>query len=534
MVKDNLIEDINKLIQGRKKIIYADPLKVSEFEINFPNQNWKKELSNKLEHFNKYPFKNKNLDLWLHTIKRNIRLINPLGKFDEDNQDQKLNPLIYEFLTNPDLFSNIIKEFDKKIKGEKKSKRSIFLSLCSIWIDGSEVPLNTFVSSESSVGKSFVCKRIVKIFPKELVQYRSKITPEAFTYWHNTEDDWTWDGKICYLEDISQSILEAPTFKVMCSEGSIATIVSKHKAIDIEIKGKPVMLITTARTNPNTEILNRFQIVSLDESSQQTESIVFDIATKAEKNLNIDYDPKISEALGCLKRRKVKIPFAVKIAQFLKENYNFKSIRLRRDFSRLLDLVKSSAVLHQYQREVDEEENIIANSQDYEIARECINYVQTQTFRGLTHKLKKALDCCLELKEFTAKDIHSRFPFVNQKMWYNYLDELLERGLLKTEVREQTGEKSDGKLWKVKTTWFIALESSNFELPEFNILPENITMVTINTKDTKDTMVTKDIKKEANDCNDCNDFIKKPQKKREKQLEEQISKDLFQEASQLD
>lgn len=389
-------------------------------------------------------------------------------------------------LKNPDLFEMMIKELDKKIEGEEKSKKAITLSLCSVWVRGSEVPLNSLVSSESSAGKSFICKRIIKLFPEERVVYRTKITPEAFTYWHN-EEGWDWDGKICYLEDISQSILDAPTFKVMCSEGSTATIVIKQKAVDIHIQGKPVMLVTTARTSPNTEVLGRFQIIALDESKEQTKAIIF---RQARQQNGEKYNPEIINALKLLKRKEVYIPFAEKIAEYLNESYNFESIRLRRDFSRLLDLVKCSAVLYQYQRDENEKGEIIAEEQDYQIAREVINYIQTQTFKGLTHKLKKAFDCCKELNEFTAKDIHSKFPFVNQKMWYLYLDDLLERSMLTTELRKVEEAKQRVTYYKVNT-------DKIFELPEFDNLPKTITNVTILTNDTKVTKVTKDNEKEG-------------------------------------
>lgn len=407
------------------------------------------------------------------------------------NEVSKVREEKLSILKNPNLFSYITeKELDKQIVGEYKSRKAIFLSLCSVWIENLDVPLNTLVSSDSSAGKSFVCKKIIKLFPPEMVEYRSKITPEAFTYWHRGENDWTWDGKICYLEDISQGILDAPTFKVMCSEGSTATIVMRQRAVNIHVEGKPVMLLTTARTNPNAEILNRYQIVSLDETEKQTEDIVFQIAKDETAR---DYDQDLIRSFTYLKREKIKVSFGEKIAFFLKENYSFNLLRLRRDFSRLLALIKASAALHQYQRKKDSEGQILANEQDYEIARECINYIQTQTFRGLTHRLKKALDCCLELKEFTAKEIHTQFPFVNQKTWYMYLDELSERGLLKNELRKVEDVKQ-------RVTYYKVDNSKAFELPKFSDLIKTNTFVT---------KVTNDAKEQEDNCNNCNNFTNK-------------------------
>lgn len=408
--------------------------------------------------------------------------------------------LIKNYLKSPNIFNEIVGEFDKKIEGEEQTKKSIFLSLCSIWVNDSEVPLNTLVSSESSAGKSFISKNIIKIFPNEKVEYRTKITPEAFTYWHN-EEDWDWDGKICYLEDISQTLLDAPSFKVMCSEGSKATIVNKQKAVDIEIKGKPVMLITTARTNPNVEILNRFQIVSLNESKEQTKAIVFRQARQKKKE---EYNKDITNSLRLLKRKSVYIPYAEKIAEFLSVNYSFENLRLRRDFTRLLDLIKCSAVLHQYQRQENEESQIIAEERDYEIAREVINYIQSQTFRGLTHRIKKAFDCCLELKSFTAKEIHNRFPFANQKMWYLYLDKLLEGNMLRTELVEVEGVKQ-------KVTRYYVNEDKSFILPDFStLINRNITIDTIVTNDTKVTKDTNDNEKDRTNVTNVTFVMEKP------------------------
>lgn len=425
----------------------------------------------------------------------------------------KKEKLVFVLLRNKNLFDLFIKEFGKKIEGEENSKKAIFLSLCSIWDKSSEIPNNTLVSSESSAGKSFICKSIVKIFPKHLVEYRTKITPEAFTYWHNKEEDWTWDGKICYLEDISQSILDSSTFRVMCSEGTKSTIVVKQRAYDINIQGKPIMLLTTATTNPSSEVLNRFQIVSLDESSEQTRNILKRLSSEAEKGYKEIYDDIFTEALSKLSRLEVRIPFATKIWNYLVENYNFDSLRLRRDYSRLLALIRSSAVLHQFQREIDNDGVVTASEQDYEIARECINYIQTHTFKGLTHKLMKAWDCCKKMGEFTAGDIFSEYPFVNQRMWYHYLDDLSERGLLKSELRNVEGIKQRVRVYTLNT-------KESFSLPFFKELPETITNVTIVTNDTKVTNVTKD----KNKCNNCNKCIKKEQNKGQDKLEVEYQK----------
>ncbi len=101
---------------------------------------------------------------------------------------------------------------------------------------------------------------------------------------------------------------------------------------------------------------------------------------QAEQENSKKYDKNLTISLRHLKRVNVRIPFAKKIAIFLKENYNFESLRLRRDFSRLMDLIRCSATLHQYQREKNENRGILANEKDYEIARECIKLYPNSYF----------------------------------------------------------------------------------------------------------------------------------------------------------
>jgi len=405
-------------------------------------------------------------------------------KKPSEEKTEVKNEEIFEILKNPNLFNLITeKEFDKKITGEYNSRKAIFLSLCSIWVKNIQIPLNNFVSSESSAGKSYVCEKILDIFPKELYEKRSKITPEAFTYWHTNEDGWNWDGKICYLEDITQGVLDSPTFKIMCSEGSIATIVKNQKAIDLIVNGKPCILVTTARTNPTTELLNRFSITQLDESSKQTEDVTYNQALEIK---NKEYDKKFTTALRLLKRKNVSVPFGIEIHNYITKHYSWNDIRMRRDFSRLRDLIKCSAILHQYQRE-EKEGEIIANKQDYEIARGVVNYIQTTTLKGLTHKLKKVYECCLKEQEFNAKEIHSKYPIVSMAMWYRYLDGLCERGLLTTELKDSVTILRDGteRLGK-KVTYYKVPKTTSFNLPKYEELFKQ--------KNRKDIIDRKDIK----------------------------------------
>ena len=383
--------------------------------------------------------------------------------FDEFTEKKKEENGI-KILKDPKLIENILREVSKKVIGEEKTVLTLFLCCCGIWVKNLKSMLNCFVNAQSSAGKDFVTKAVYDLFPSDMKEHRTKITPEAFSYWHNSkyELDWTWDGKICYLSDIRNKVLNAEAFKVMCSEGSISTVVKDQRAIDIIIKGKPIIIVTTATANPKAEILNRFISITLDETKKQTIDIMEKQAKEAEEGKTEQYNLEFLDCLKQLKRVNVKIPYASKIYRCFAAN----NIVMRRYFKTALDLIRCSAALHQCQRKQDKDGFIIAESRDYELMRYVMSKIQLQKPQ-LTHRLQKAYDtlatyCGTEFK-LTAKELYQKNPFCSERMWYNYLQKLCEIGIVKFELEERATSNKP-----VACYYPILLDAS--ELPEFNKL----------------------------------------------------------------
>ena len=386
-----------------------------------------------------------------------------------------------------DLFKRITtEELDKRIVREYESRKAIFLSMCSIWVEGN--PSHIFVSSKSSTGKSYIAKACYDLFPDWLKTYRTKVSPEGFTYWHNAkyEPEWTWDGKLLYLEDCRQNLLRSDVFKVMLSEGSLATVVYKQRAIDIQINGRPVIALTTATGSPTDEVLNRFNLVECDESEAQTKEILKRQAQLAAEGADSRYSSDLQSALLCLKPIRVRVPFAQKI------NSHFPSsdVRVRRDFPRFLSLIQASCALHQYDRmkkEVDNLQYHYATGQDYENARESYKKMGVCTLLGITRTEREVYDGCRELYEkklldlgdadkqktldgngwasagFTAPEAMSHKPVLSQGKFYEALGRLVEKGLLSTEW--VTNPES-----KRKNTLYVVNNYDGIKLPSYDSL----------------------------------------------------------------
>lgn len=381
----------------------------------------------------------------------------------------KYDAELKELMESDKFLDLILEEIKKKVEGETDTCKAIFLHLMCAWVKNTSSLPHIFVNSESSSGKSYICKQIINIFPDENYEYRTKITPEAFTYWHNSkyEESWTWDGKMCYLEDVRDDIINSSTFKVMASEGSKATVVIKHRAVDIEIKGNPVIMITAASTMPNTEIINRFSIINLDETPEQTKRIKRKQLKDAIAGNSENYNPIFKDALRELLRVEVRLPTEIiNVGEYFPDDV----LRVRRDFPRFLDIMKASAALFQKQRDMDLVSKIVyANELDYETARSVMEKLDTSGgVFGLTYRLKRCYKSCVEFSEkgvdsFSAKEMFQFNPIVTEKSWKNILDRLAREGILKVDMQERH--------WTNKpVTVFLLKDKIKLKLPPYKQL----------------------------------------------------------------
>ncbi|KKN34610.1 hypothetical protein LCGC14_0792000 [marine sediment metagenome] len=287
----------------------------------------------------------------------------------------EINIEIMNILKSNDFWDRIvIDEFNKRIVGEIKSREIIFMcAMGSLVKNCSYTSFNLLMHSESSAGKDYITKNVLKIIPSAYYFTRTRISPTVLNYWRPFKKIGldSWEGCVLYLPDISEPVLNSDAMKLLCSDGSHITITEKGEARDIEIKGKPVIFSTTATTSPSEEILNRFSIVHLDESEEQTKRIMKMQSKRMIQGLTNEYNSQIKQALCALKRYEVKIPFADKIV----EVFPSKRISERRNFERFFDFIKAITCVHQYQRFFDGE-YLIAELEDYDKAKDIFMNIQ--------------------------------------------------------------------------------------------------------------------------------------------------------------
>ncbi|HEC93200.1 MAG TPA: hypothetical protein ENI51_09445 [Candidatus Atribacteria bacterium] len=313
-------------------------------------------------------------------------------------------------------------------------------------------------------------KTLSYILPEDQYLHVTKMSKEAFTYWHNPkfEPEWTWDDKVIHFEDITQTLLNSSTFKVMASGGSYAVVVKDQVTLEIPIKGKPVMILTSHHANPKDEALRRFPIGAMDNSEQQTEKILERIAQNYSNEESENINTELRSAVRILNPYHVVVPFAELISFFFP-----KDILMRTHFRRFLDYISASAILHQYQREKTEDGCLIATPDDYMIARMVLIYTTSnikmvplsKEYRGILNILRE------NVEPMTIKDLEVKSD--KSKVWlYRHLPFLAERGLVKKDTR------FDERANRDVITYQYSLQNNPYAMPTWNDILRKIDEMT--------------------------------------------------------
>lgn len=363
-------------------------------------------------------------------------------KHDETKKPKRLNDQqkqqIKEHLTKPSLLVDTIKEVQKNgVAGEEDTILALcILSSTRLVKNVSAEAKNLFLSDKTGLGKDYTTNKTLEvILPENLHFHVTKMTPEAFTYWHNSENepDWTWDDKVIHFEDITQSLLNCSTFKTMASGGSHAVVVIDQETKLIKINGKPVMIATSHHANPEDEALRRFPIGGLDETDEQTKRIKKNIAEHYAGKGNEETNQGLRLALQELRSFPVIIPYAELLQYCFPDD-----TLMRTHFKRFLDYISASCVFHQGQRKL-KDGVLIAEPDDYMIARMVLIYTSSfEQMKPISKEFRDVIEIIRDNeKEMTVKELFLHPSFNHSKMWlYRHLPKITELGIIKKTSKE--------------------------------------------------------------------------------------------------
>jgi predicted transcriptional regulator len=398
---------------------------------------------------------------------------------NEDNIDNNITnecdygDEVMEWLQDPNLLNKIVFEIQKKVVGEPESIKTLVNTLCLTKVKNKNSASSNFaVNDASGIGKDFFVFSILETFiPSKNRLHFMRTSARALDYKLSEDSSVNLDSIIIHMEDVDNSVINSSSIKTLMtakhgSKNKIS-IVKNNTSCNLEINGKPLMIFTFYKGKLNAEQLRRISCLSLDASFKQTGDILERQAKESDGSFSEEPSEIICKIYPLLKEVEVVVPFAQNLQKALINKYGGTQkahIILRTSFRRILDFIKASTCLYQYQRNLTETGKYIATKQDYENAREMV--LKTTSNKLMIPLSKDQLEIIQIIEQkcggkAEVNKIMLHFNKFGDKWLRKYLDELVDMGFLEKSLCH------DGLSNRPSFLYSSNIDLLNFEMPTF-------------------------------------------------------------------
>lgn len=342
----------------------------------------------------------------------------------EDNKETKEKAI--RLLESPGLLHRIKKTLDRgfivdkyrSVVDEDRNKLLTFLIGVSA---KTEYPQFEWVKGKSGCGKTNLVKTVLHLFPRGYVKEMAHFTPGALRH---SEDNY----EVLYLQEFKKNV-EEDLRLVSNQDGSYSfeIAVRKDGRWTTEERTIPAktLITTSVRFNATTQMKRRCWKVSMDESQELTDEI--NRKKSAYRKRSIEPVSKervkaVRKSIELLDPREVIIPYSEEVRKLYKWD------RSHIDF--FYDLISIICILHQHQRHVNEEGELIATSEDlYHALRIVWPNILIESLLNMPDRLKKYVASLEEHERGSAKDLAERMD-KDESTIRGAVSELAELGLV--------------------------------------------------------------------------------------------------------
>jgi len=279
------------------------------------------------------------------------------------------------------------------------------------------------IKGSSSAGKNHLVRTVVSFMPEEEVQEFTQLSPKALYYMGE-------DGiknKLVICTEIAGREGAEYSVRTLISEPSITSAIpvrdqesGPFQTQVSKVNGPIAYLDTTTVFNLHKENATRLFELYLNEGESQTRAILQEQAREvSEEAFAIEEERKRTKRVHQNAQRLLRTDLEVIIPYSRLIEYPPSDVRARRDFQKLLNLIKVVAYYHQFQRKIestkDGRQYIEATLVDYELAYNIAKetFVETlddldKRYRDVLETVKKTLKQ-LRRVEFDRDDVASWF-----------------------------------------------------------------------------------------------------------------------------
>jgi DNA primase catalytic core len=300
-----------------------------------------------------------------------------------------------ELLKSPELMKRILQDFEALgIVGEEPNKLTGYLAAVSRLLDR---PLALLIQSASAAGKSSLMDAVLDLVPEEDVIRYSAMSGQSLFYM----GDRALQHKILAIAEEEGAKQASYALKMLQSEGRV-TMASTGKdpqtgmltTHDYTVEGPVMLFLTTTAIDLDEELLNRCLVLTVNESREQTRAIHG--IQRQRETLDGLLAKTRRDHLTTLHRNAQRLLQPLAVVNPYADQLSFRDdqTRSRRDHVKYLTLIRSIALLHQFQRDIKTHGNlryIEVTPADIELANELAQEVLGRTVDELLPQTRKLL-----------------------------------------------------------------------------------------------------------------------------------------------
>jgi len=249
------------------------------------------------------------------------------------------------------------------------------------------LPVGTLIKGSSAGGKSYVTQAVLRLLDPSSVIEMTGASDRALVYLQEGVSH----KVLCIFEATQLQRDDESMFayflRTLISEQKIVypnTVVDpqsgERRTVMTQVDGPVAAMITTTAESIHEENETRLLSYRVTESADQTRAILDQQGRAAATGAGPATQAELPEDWNAYDRwlglgpNKVVIPFAPVLTALVPPD----QVRFRRDIGALLSLIRTSAVIHQFTRDCDENERIVATIEDYAAVRDAVELTMAQ------------------------------------------------------------------------------------------------------------------------------------------------------------
>ena len=281
------------------------------------------------------------------------------------------SPAVRDLLNKPNILECVEEQMRKMgLAGDTRPSMLAYIAITSRHL---ERPINLSIVGASSSGKNQKVQYAQDLHPKEAVHYLSAASERALIY---SKEDFKHRMVIMAEADsLPDDGAGASAIRALIQDNQMIYETVVEFQTKRFVKEGPTGLITTGIRPLKSQLRTRVLEVHVDPDQEAVEDVLVEQARDAEGEVCPDSDDTSStfiaaqEWIAQLGNHRIVIPFAKAFIPFLHKG----SPTIQRSFPMLLSAIKACAMLHQLQRERDNQGRIIATFDDYEMVKPLLD-----------------------------------------------------------------------------------------------------------------------------------------------------------------